>query len=142
MTKTLANQLPRINLADGGSMQSVRVVTRNLDNRTLPRLTQNHHCTHGSFVQGQYDRLALESWGKTGSSVFCATVSSPPKPAFQRCFGVFLNLVEAGILSAGLEQLFVRALFDDSRILDYEDDICVPNRGEVMSNYDAGLSLH
>jgi len=27
MTKTLANQVPRINLANGGSMQSARVVT-------------------------------------------------------------------------------------------------------------------
>jgi hypothetical protein len=33
----------------------------NLDNRTLPRLTQNRQCTHLSFVQIQHYRVALES---------------------------------------------------------------------------------
>src|SRR6266478_3286255 len=61
MTTTLANQLPRINLANGGSVQSAKVVSRNLDNRTLPRLTRNCQCTHLSFVQAQHYRVALES---------------------------------------------------------------------------------
>src|SRR5580658_11241853 len=32
----------------------------NLDNRTLPRLTQNRECTHVSFVQAQHYRIAIE----------------------------------------------------------------------------------
>jgi hypothetical protein len=49
MTTTLANQLPRINLANGGSMQSVQVVTlKSGATGPLPRLTQNRQCTHGA----------------------------------------------------------------------------------------------
>ena len=46
---TLANQLPRISLANGGSMQSAQVVTlKSGATGPLPRLTQNRQCTHGA----------------------------------------------------------------------------------------------
>src|SRR5580704_978978 len=51
MTTTLANQLPRINLANGGSMQSAQILTlKSGATGPLPRLTQNRRCTHLSFV--------------------------------------------------------------------------------------------
>src|SRR6267143_501737 len=49
MTTILAIQLPRINLANGGSMQSAQVVTlKSGATGPLPRLTQNRQCTHGA----------------------------------------------------------------------------------------------
>src|SRR5580704_10711673 len=51
MTTTLANQLPRINLVNGGSMQSAQILTlKSGATGPLPRLTQNRRCTHLSFV--------------------------------------------------------------------------------------------
>src|SRR5712691_2855221 len=66
MTTTLANQPPRINLANDGSRQSAQVVNlksgqQNASSLTQKRLTQNRRCTHLSFVQAQHYRVALES---------------------------------------------------------------------------------
>ena len=65
MTTTVANQPRRINLAHRGQCRQIEAKCPGrdsvLDNRTLPRLTQNRQCTHLSFVQAQHYRDALES---------------------------------------------------------------------------------
>ena len=61
MTTTLANQLPRINSANGGSMQSAQVVTLKSGQQNASSIDSNRQCTHLSFVQAQHYRVALES---------------------------------------------------------------------------------
>jgi hypothetical protein len=62
MTTTLANQLPRINLANGGSMQSAEVVTlKSGATEPLPRLTQNRLITHRQEALLPTSELAMVS---------------------------------------------------------------------------------
>jgi hypothetical protein len=74
MTTTLANQLPRINLANGGSMPSAQVVTLQSGQQNASSVDSKSPCTHLSFVQAQHYRLnttaLLSSHRQTGSYVF------------------------------------------------------------------------
>ncbi len=63
MTTTLAKQLSRINLVNGGSMQSSQAVTLNLDNRTLLRLAQNRQLHSFELRRGSTFSVLLPSHG-------------------------------------------------------------------------------
>src|ERR1700730_8438210 len=66
MKTTLAIQLLRINLANGGSMQSAQVVTlKSGATGPLPWLTQNRQCIPGASYKLNTSAL-LPSHGQTG----------------------------------------------------------------------------
>src|SRR5260370_21916376 len=59
MTTTLANQLPRINLANGGSMQSAQVVTVKCGQQNASSVDSKSPMQSLSFAQAQHYRAAL-----------------------------------------------------------------------------------
>src|SRR6267378_831848 len=61
MTTTVSNQLPRINLANGGSMQSAQVVTLKSGQQNASSVDSKSPMHSFDFVQAQHYRVALES---------------------------------------------------------------------------------
>src|SRR5947208_8141177 len=53
-----------------------------------------------------------------------------------------LDRVQLGIHTAFREQRFVGSAFDDSCVLDDEDDVGVPNRAEMVRDDDGRPALH
>src|SRR3989442_4165703 len=53
-----------------------------------------------------------------------------------------LPAVQVAVEAARLQQLVVRALLDDLRSLDYEDDVGVADRAEVMREHDRRAPFH
>src|ERR1017187_6424462 len=81
MTTTLANQLPRINLANGGSMQSAQVVTLKSGQQNASSVDSKSPMHSLSFVQAQPFSVLLPSHAQAGSYRFVRWIRTDKRPS-------------------------------------------------------------